>query len=150
MTTNPDNPLFDKIFRQMDEGPIGSRTKCCAVLNYTRRVSFIFPLDANSTNPRILSGGWISQNVHSELGWHPDEIVNGLLDQFIHPDDRHWILTRDVDLVKLRVRRKDAGFCWVIGEGTMSTDALFGSFKILRSPIRGLGTDSGHSFSIEK
>ena len=149
MDSNDLDPAFDRIFRQIDEGPIGSRKNCAAVLHLTKRVGFIFPYDGNPANPKLLPGGWISQNVYSELGWHPDEIQDDL-EKFIHPDDRQWLLARDIDAVKLRVLRKDRGYRWALAEGTMGSNAMFGSFKVLRHPVRGFGKDSGHPFSIEK
>ena len=145
--------LYERIIRQIDEGPIGSNKNCCAVLQAIGRVGFILPHNGDSSNPMILQGGWFSMNLYSELGWWSDEIVDDL-SRFIHPDDRHWLYdpmkTPKASQVKLRLACADASYKWVLAEGVITTTKLIGSFRIIAGEIRGLGTDSGHSFSIEK
>lgn len=156
MTKYPEseNPeLFERIIRQIDEGPIGSNRNCCAVMQAVGRIGFILPHNGDSSKPKILRGGWFSSNLYSELGWWPDEIVEDL-SRFIHPDDRHWLndpmKTSKSSQVRLRIACSDSSYRWVLAEGVMTATKLIGSFRIIAGEIRGLGTDSGHPFSIEK
>ena len=145
---------FAQIKLTLDQGPIGSRTNCCEVLSAMRRVAFILPYNGDYMKPKVLPGGWVSQNVHSELGWYPDEILHDLR-RFIHPDDRHWMLfagrtTSPSDTVRLRLATKDGGYCWALAEGSITADKIVGSFKVIRGNIRGFGSDSGGALSTDE
>ncbi|MBD3249309.1 PAS domain S-box protein [Candidatus Woesearchaeota archaeon] len=81
-----------------------------------------------SYDPYTLKINFITPNVHSFLGYKPEEVLGHKIDEFIHPDDREKVLselkdslkTREETPTEIRLLKKDNTHMWIEERGKIA------------------------------